>query len=123
MQKKDRRKFIRLRAYHLAKYKVLSAAEGKILSSFAVIKDIGAGGACLKIEEKLPADTRLELRINFPNLSTPICTLAKVSWVRQIGKGRRYYIGVQFIEIEETVRKLIDEHIRFVYNKMRGKKE
>jgi c-di-GMP-binding flagellar brake protein YcgR len=121
IRKKDRRKFIRLTAYHLAKYKVLSFHGEQVLPSFAVIRDIGAGGACLRTEERLLESATIELKINFPSVSTPLCTLAKVIWASRIGKSRRYEIGVEFIGIEESIRKIIDGHIKLVYQRMKKK--
>lgn len=117
MQNKEQRQFIRLAAYHLAKYKPLSGQTRATAPSLANIKDIGAGGACLVAGESLPAGSLIELKISFPSLSASISTLAKITRARQIGKSRLYRIGVQFVEIDNLLRKAIDEQVRFVYRK------
>lgn len=123
MRKKERRKFIRLKAYHLVKYRVLSAEKEQPTPLFATIKDIGAGGVCLKADQSLPESSTIALEINFPKLSHPISTLAKVVWVRPLGKKSQHYeVGAQFLDMEESVRKIIEERIRFVYRKTRERK-
>jgi len=118
MREKDRRKFIRLQAYHLAKYKTLSG-EGKEPSTLAAtIRDIGAGGVCFRSDEYLPVGTLIELRINFPHVSTSVFALAKVVWIRQRKKTRRFEAGAQFVEIDETVRKAIEGEVKLVFNRV-----
>jgi c-di-GMP-binding flagellar brake protein YcgR len=111
---KDRRKFIRLKVYHLAKYKVLSAKEPHAAYAIAGIRDIGAGGICLMTKEPIPVASVIELQIKFPKLETPIFTVAKVVWIKQLKKHKLYETGAQFMEIEESTRKIIDEQAKFV---------
>ena len=118
IQGKDRRKFLRLKVYHLVKYKVIFKDQPSRPFLLAAIKDIGAGGICLKTEEALPKSAILELQINFPNLSQPIYTLGRVVWIKQRSKLNRYEIGVEFTQIEESLRKLIDKDVQFVYKKL-----
>ena len=120
MQKKDRRQFIRLEVYHLAKYKLVSD-KGEPSYVLATAKDIGAGGLCLITEESLPLSSLVQLKINFPGISTSIFALAKIVWIKQIKKTRRYEIGAQFVEIDESIRKDIDGRIKFVHNKVEKK--
>lgn len=123
MLEKERRGFIRLQAYHCVKYKLLST-EDKERHPFiaATIRDISAGGVCLRIEEHLPESALIELKINFPHIATSIYVLAKIIWTRQRDKIRRYDVGMQFIEIEDVMRQAIDEQIKRVYDKLRRRK-
>lgn len=121
MRYENRRQFIRLRAYHLAKYRPLSDQKGAEGSSpiIATIRDIGAGGVCLKTDNYLPVSTLLELNINFPNVSTSVFALAKVVWIKPIKKTKSYEIGAQFVQITDSVRLIIDEQIRRVYQRLK----
>lgn len=110
----DRRKFIRLKAYHLAKYKSLSSKDSHQKPTLASIKDIGAGGICLRTKEAIPVATVIELQIKFPALDTPISTVAKIVWIKQLKKYKIYEVGAQFIEIAESARKLIDEQAKII---------
>jgi len=117
IRKQERRKFIRLKAYHLAKYKPLPPKEPHAVSTLASIKDIGGGGICLRTKEHIPLSSIIELQIKFPAIDTPIFTVVKVVWVKQLKKYKLYEIGAQFIEIEESVRKFIDEQAKSVYER------
>ncbi len=119
MRKEDRRRYLRLKVYHLVKYRVISDRPSRYL--LASIKDIGAGGICLSTQEPLPVSTNLELQINFPDTEKPIFTLGRTVWVKKIAKMNSYDIGVEFISIEASMRQLIDYYVRFVYSKLKLK--
>jgi c-di-GMP-binding flagellar brake protein YcgR len=109
---KENRKFIRLNAYHLVKYRLVSQKEWQ--AAVASIRDISAGGVCLRAEEKIPKGSILQININFPGLSSPLSSLAKVVWVKKIGKIDRFEIGLEFFEIEDLLRKEIMQRVEYV---------
>jgi c-di-GMP-binding flagellar brake protein YcgR len=117
-RKDERRKYLRLRVYHLVKYRVISDKSPQSRPLLASIKDIGAGGICLITDEPLEASANLELQINFPDVKKPIFTLGRVVWSRQIAKMSRYEVGIEFTDIEASIPKLIDDDVRFVYRKV-----
>ena len=112
LTKKENRKFHRLNAYHLVKYKLTS--QGEWQTATASVGDISAGGFCLRTEKAIPKDSILLVRINFPGLSSPISSSAKVIWVKKIGKANRFEIGLEFLEIEDLLRQEIIRHIENV---------
>lgn len=118
---KERRKAIRLQAYHLAKYRPASSEKEQAQPILVALKDIGAGGVCLRTEEYLPVSTQIDLRINFPGLDYPISTLARVAWIRQIGKSKRYEVGAQFVNLDESLRQIIDKHVKLTYERFNKK--
>jgi len=118
MREEDRRKFIRLKAYHLAKFKSLNSLGDKGANIAVTVKDIGGGGVCFLTDEYLPVSSLIELKINFPHVSTAIFSLAKIVWIKQIKKTRRYEAGAQFVEIDESVRRVIEEQVKSVYNRL-----
>ncbi len=111
---KNKRQYIRLQVYHLIKYKKVTDPQDKPFTLTA-LKDIGAGGVCFRAEENLPASTLIVLKFNFPGISTTMSALAKIVWIRQRKNSRLYDIGAQFIEIDESMQKLIDDKIKTVY--------
>lgn len=114
MRHKEQRQFIRLAAYHLAKYRLLSGEKRERVPLLANIKDIGAGGVCLVTKEPISAGSLIELQIIFPSLSAVISTLAKIIRIRHIRKNKLYLLGAQFVEIDNLLRNAIDERVRFV---------
>lgn len=115
---KNRRKYIRLKVYHLAKYKLIHDPNLSETAITAWIRNISAGGCCMTTDKSLPVNSIIRLEINFPQLSKPIYALAKVVWTRQVGETKRYEFGIEFIEIDESLRKTIDGHIKFVFGKL-----
>ena len=117
----ERRKYLRLKVYHLVKYRVISDKPTHSAFSLSSIKDIGAGGVCLIAERQLPVSTKLELEINFPDIGGSILTSGRVVWMRQVAKAGRYMLGIEFTGIDEALRKRIDQNVRFVYHKLKAK--
>ncbi|HNX82455.1 MAG TPA: PilZ domain-containing protein [Candidatus Omnitrophota bacterium] len=115
MRNEIKREFIRLKAYHLVKYRLLTEKGASSERVLASIKDIGAGGVCLKVEEYLPVATLLEVDINFPQINTSLSALVKIVWVKQIKRTKRYEIGAQFVEIKTGMKELIDQKVKNVH--------
>ena len=118
-KREERRKHLRLKVYHLVKYRVISDESPQPHPLLASIKDIGAGGICLITEEPLDVSANLQLQINFPDLKKPVFTLGRVAWLKQVAKMNRYEVGVEFVNIEASLRALIDGDVRFVYRKLK----
>jgi c-di-GMP-binding flagellar brake protein YcgR len=110
--KKEKRKSFRLNAYHLVKYRLVSQREWQM--AVASIRDISAGGVCLRTEEKVDKGGILQLRINFPGLSLPLSCLVKVVWVKKISKANRFEAGLEFFEIEDLLRQEITKRVDYV---------
>ena len=120
IREKERREFIRLQAYHLIKYRPFSPGkEQEMRPVLGAIKDIGGGGVCLRIEQPLPVASLIELKINFPHIATAIYALAKVIWTKELRKANLYEIGVQFVQIEDSLRQIIDDQIKSVYRRQK----
>lgn len=122
IRKKERRAYPRLPVYHLAKYKLISQPkeEPPVTTS---IKDVSGGGICLRLDEHLPVSAVIQLYINFPRIPQTITALAKVVWIKQIGKSKRYEAGVQFLEIEDTFRQAIVKRVESVRKITNGEVE
>ena len=118
-KREERRKYLRLKVYHLVKYRVISDQSPQAQPLLASIKDIGAGGICLITAKPLEPCANLELQINFPDLKKPVFTIGRVVWSKQTAKMNRYEVGVEFMDIEASIHKLIDSGVKFVYHKLK----
>jgi len=118
MKKNERRKFLRLRAHHLLKYKLANDPPGQKNLSFVI--DISAGGVLFYAREKLPEDTFLDLEINFPGSNQPLCIKARVVRLRQLKKIGGFEIGAEFVDPAQDFRILVDQKIIDVYKKSKG---
>ncbi|MBN1412961.1 MAG: PilZ domain-containing protein [Spirochaetales bacterium] len=76
-------------------------------------KDIGGGGICLILSEKIPLKSQLELKFNLPDLSSSILALGKVVWTEEVPSKKNpvYYTGIQFIRIPEEARGYIMKYV------------
>lgn len=117
---KERRKNRRLHAYHLVKYKVISAEkEGEtVLASLA---DIGGGGIRLRSEESLPVGSTVQISINLPQFRQPVTSIARVVWTKKLKSAKMYECGLQFIEIEDMLRSKIDSDVENLSKVMKDK--
>lgn len=122
MRKKERREFIRVAVYHLAKYKTSADAGGSDLPELAYIRDIGGGGVCLRTDKPVALSSLLQLKINFPLMRVPVFALAKAVWVKQIKKDKVYDVGLQFIEIDDSVRGLIKDKLDLLHKQVQHRK-
>jgi c-di-GMP-binding flagellar brake protein YcgR len=105
----ERRKFVRLKAHHLLKYKLMDKEEAL---SFA--RNISAGGVLFHAEEFIPEGSMVELLVNFPSYPGPIKAVAKVVRVVPLPKVGGFDIGAEFVNIEEKAREYMNQKIRKV---------
>jgi hypothetical protein len=118
MLKKNRRKFFRLMAHHLLKYKVVG--DEKTTGMLSFIRNISAGGVLFHSRDRLEPGKPLELEINFPFSSQSIKTFAKILRVKPLKRIGGFDIAVEFINLEEETKNLINERILNVYEKTKG---
>ena len=110
---KEKRRFLRISDFSLVKYRlVLNEAKQQHEFKVTNLRDIGEGGVGLWASEALPIGNLIEIRISFPPLDVPISTLAKMIWSRRVGSKGQYMMGLQFVGIEETFRKVIAERVK-----------
>ena len=107
--KKEQRKFVRIQAHHLLKYKVVGSEEIPRAISFA--RNISAGGVLFYADKKIPPGKLVELDINLPEHPT-IKVVAKVVRVVPLKKIGGFEMGAEFINIDEEDRKFMDEKIK-----------
>ncbi|MBD3245703.1 MAG: hypothetical protein GF333_01690 [Candidatus Omnitrophica bacterium] len=114
---RDRRKYVRLRAHHLLKYKILSPQE-----HLTFVRDISGGGLLFFSREDIPVGSVVELAVNFPASPLPIEGVAKVIRTRHLKKMGGYEIAVEFLELDEENRERIQRQIACVYEKKEQRK-
>jgi Tfp pilus assembly protein PilZ len=91
----ERRKFIRFRESSAVIY---SLQNDKWTRSFPY--DISGGGLRLVVEEEMPVQAQLDLKIYRAGDSRPIFAKGKVVWMKRLGKRNLFHVGVEFIDIE-----------------------
>jgi len=116
----ERRRYLRLKDGVKVIYKKLGIEGEYELPSL----NIGAGGLCLPLKEKISPGTLLELGLLLPEDKEPFFCLAKVIWQAEESNkgqdGQQYYeTGVEFIRMDLAQRMRI---IHYVYPHLRDKK-
>ncbi|NQS99516.1 MAG: PilZ domain-containing protein [Candidatus Omnitrophica bacterium] len=100
----ERRHFPRLVAAVDVEYKVLP--EGARPQTETVTKNIGAGGICLIVYEKVEVGRILNLKLHLPDTNLVVQAKGKVLWSSYFTMERdardRYDLGIEFTEISES---------------------
>ncbi|MFC1548651.1 PilZ domain-containing protein [Candidatus Omnitrophota bacterium] len=110
---KERRKFMRLKAHHLLKYRVIDEGEGKL----SFVRNISAGGALFVAKEEIPCGSMVELEINFPQYPHPVKVVSKVVRSRPLKKMGGFEIGAEFVSADEEVKEFINKKILSIAEK------
>lgn len=78
-------------------------------------KNLGAGGACLVINQPLDKETKVLLEINIQDAEPIISAKGKVVWSQKITpdkeKDQRYEVGIEFTEIKPEERQRIHNYV------------
>lgn len=110
---KERRKFVRADAMSNIKWSREQEQAKKKTSHHDITKNVGGGGVCIIAKEKIDIGDRIKLEITLPN-HKPIHAKGKVVWVKEFEIGlqkkitKGYYVGVEFIDISEEDRRLVE---------------
>ena len=109
----ERRRFPRLNISANVEYAILDKlplAEKKTLT-----KNISAGGICLIVYEKIELGTVLDLKIQLEDINYTIKTKGRAVWSSYFtltsDSRPRYDLGIEFIDIEQSDRQKLSQHI------------
>ncbi len=75
-------------------------------------KDLSAGGALFFTDNKMPARSKLGMRIELPDGGGPIRCISEVVRVEEIKKMTIYATAVAFVDIVKVDRKRIQEFVK-----------
>jgi len=108
---KERRRYPRLNLNIQVEYSVIRGDEAAKTQS----KNISAGGICLILYEDIQPDSILELKFYLPRDADPIKAIGRVVWRSEIvvadDKRTRFDAGIEFLEISDTDRTKITQHV------------
>lgn len=111
----ERRKYPRLSAAVVEYFPV--GKEESTETSFT--RDVGAGGICIIVSERIEKDTILALKIYLPDIDTPIEAKGKVVWINEssflrtkASKKGHYDLGIEFVTLGEKDREKIYHYVR-----------
>lgn len=107
----ERRKFARLSVLADIILKKRELAPEEIIS---LTRNISKGGICFIVYEPVEESQIIDLTIYLPG-EAPIKAVGKVAWVNEFTIGdterKRYDVGLEFIEISDKDKALIDKYV------------
>ena len=109
----ERRKLARLNILVDVTYAKKDSPQAEKLT---LIKNIGKGGICFVGYEALRESDVIDINIYLPEAKAPLKATGKVTWVKEFvvgdsSKGKRYDVGLEFIDINEEDLAKIDTYV------------
>lgn len=78
----------------------------------SLTRDISKGGIGLLVQKFVPKDTNLIMELSLSPKSEPLLAVGKVKWVRKLGYGDRYRLGMQFTDISQSAQNRLSEYLK-----------
>ncbi|MBM3249027.1 MAG: PilZ domain-containing protein [Candidatus Omnitrophica bacterium] len=77
----------------------------------SLTRDISKGGIGLLVQKFVPKDTNLIMELSLAPKTEPVLAVGKVRWVRKVGYGDRYRLGMQFTDISQSSKNRLAEYL------------
>lgn len=81
-----------------------------------VSEDVSPEGIFLRTTREFPLGTQVVLKLHLPTMTRPFTCLSKVVRVERRGNGEIRGVGLQFMELPDTQRQLLVEHLYRSYH-------
>lgn len=115
---RNKRKFFRLSAHHLLRYKILG--QENLTGTLSFIRNISAGGALFHCEEYIKPNTLLKIEIHLPFSPNAVEITAKVARIRALKKMGGFDIAIEFVDLENETSSFLNKKILYAYDKTKG---
>lgn len=103
----ERRRYVRVPEESDITYKVLS--EPKINMFFT--KDLSRGGIRFFIQEVVPQNTLLEIRLTLEKIPFSFRTIVRTKWIRKEAHSERYEVGAEFVNLPKDANEYLIRYI------------
>ncbi len=119
----EKRKFVRITASILIKWKKTEGIPNKTLNSLNIAKNVSRGGICLPMDQKIRVGENLALELRLPTRQI-IKIKGKVTYVNDfteivdLKRRNNYDVGIEFLEMSKEDR---NEFNKFVFNVTKNK--
>ncbi|MFH1690956.1 MAG: PilZ domain-containing protein [Candidatus Omnitrophota bacterium] len=104
----EKRRCTRLTISIPVSYEILG--DRKIFGS-CLAKDIDNNGLKIRIDKFFPANTKLAIKLYFPEVKKIAQGEARITWAQPINYSNKYHLGVEFINFNPIYKKWIEEYI------------
>ena len=114
MIKEERRKFPRSSCNAEVEYVILDQIRSTSFTTGS--RNIGSGGICIIVFEKLNEGDVLGLRFSIPGLDSFIIAKGLVIWTKEFGVGDKktdaaYNVGIKFLNLNDKDRDIIQDYV------------
>lgn len=84
-------------------------------------RNVSLKGLCIKTDKQIPADTIVEIKIDFPEQQ--VKAVGRVIWSKEIKKSGEYYTGVELVIIPENqINAMVQSIVEFILNSIELKR-
>lgn len=116
---KNNRKFIRIPESAEISYRLIK----NIKTTGALSKDISKGGLRFFVNEFIPKESVLKIKIIIKKLPYSFEVIAKVKWVKKRFANESFEIGVEFIEVPQKDLQHLERYIEDINYKKSTRQE
>jgi hypothetical protein len=64
------------------------------------------------VQKFVPKDTNMILELSLSPKSEPILAVGKVRWIRKVGYGDRYRLGMEFVDISASSKARLSGYLK-----------
>ncbi|GBF51852.1 hypothetical protein LPTSP4_33900 [Leptospira ryugenii] len=112
----EKRVYQRIKEKILLQYRVIQVGSDQHFlpkdNGMGESQDISIGGLLFQSKEPIPVGAKLELELRFPDVRYVLYPKAKVVRLEEFADGEYYEIGLEFNQLFENDKNLIEEHIK-----------
>jgi len=112
----ERRKFIRVPEQAEISFKVLPNPK----TAMFFTSDIGQGGIRFFVQECIPQNSLMEIRLTLKDIPFSFKAIVKVKWIKKEAYSDRYEIGVEFINIPQEASSHLIRYIQTATRKTKN---
>jgi hypothetical protein len=105
---KDKRKYIRISESTEISYRLIK----NIKTTGALSKDISKGGLRFFVNEFIPKESVLKVKIELKKIPYSFEAMAKVIWIKKRFANESFEIGAQFIEVPREDLLNLEEYLQ-----------
>ena len=77
----------------------------------SITRDISKEGIGLLVQKFVPKDTNLIMELSLSPKTEPILAVGRVRWIRKVGYGDRYRLGMQFTDLSPGARNRLTDYL------------
>ena len=109
----EKRKFVRIPAFAEISYRLIKSVK----TTGALSKDISRDGLRFLVNEFIPKESVLKIKIGLQRVPYSFEVMAEVKWIKKRFSNERYEIGVQFIEVPQEGFLYLEQYIQNTHSK------